>query len=79
MPLYEFRCPVCGDRKNELMDINGPKKLTCSCGEQMERVYSSFNFTIDFRDGYDIGLGKYFNTARERDYYIAGKEIRRID
>jgi len=44
----------------------------------MDRLYSGFTIVIPFRDGYDTGLGRNFNTQRERDSYIAKRNIRRI-
>ena len=77
MPLYEFQCE-CGVVAPELRDLGHTKPPVCECGKTMKRKWSSFSFSIDFRDGYDIGLGRYFNTARERDYHIAKNQIRRI-
>jgi len=48
----------------------------CKHGK-MRRVFSPFRTIVDFRDGYDIGLGKYFNTARERDYHMAANNFKR--
>lgn len=77
MPLYEFKCEQCGKIITEMYDMNGIRKPTC-CGKRADRKYSTFTKIVDFRDGFDAGLGKYFNTARERNNYIAEKNLRRI-
>ena len=33
---------------------------------------------IDFRDGWDMGAGKYFSTKRERENWISSKGKRRV-
>jgi len=33
----------------------------------MKKKYSMFSFKVDFRAGWDPGLGKYINTRKQRD------------
>jgi hypothetical protein len=37
-----------------------------------------FKINVDFSSGWDMGAGRYFNTKRERDNWIAEKGTRRI-
>ena len=76
MPLYEFECDKCGRLITEFYDMNNLGKPKC-CGD-VRRKYSPAYTVVDFRDGFDVGLGKYFNTARERNNHIAERNIRRI-
>jgi len=77
MPMYEFKCDKCGGSLTDIYDYDNIGNPLC-CKKPMRRVFSMFRAIIDFRDGFDIGLGKYFNTARERNNYIAEHDIRRL-
>lgn len=83
MPLYEFRCTnkKC---KKEVYDAFIPvseieKGSVCpECGKKGKRIYHPAVFKFDFKAGFDSGAGQYFNTAKERDNYIATHGLRRI-
>ena len=76
MALYAFicdndDCPV--ESREEFMSYDDYHLPVCEeCGREMRRDYrnNSFSFQIDFRAGFDVGLGEYCNTARERDTYV---------
>ena len=76
MPLYEFECKECGKVTEVVRDMND--RTPPVCHGKMRRKFSPFRTIVDFRDGYDIGAGKYFNTARERDYHLAKNNLRRV-
>jgi putative FmdB family regulatory protein len=41
MPLYEFRCPTCGQQTEELRKMaDAVAETPCPCGGKMHRVYS---------------------------------------
>lgn len=79
MPLYQFRCPKCGKEIEELLPFDHDNPL---CAEhshgKMEQVLTPFSFSIDFRDGFDIGAGRNFNTARERNAYLQENNLKRM-
>jgi len=77
MPMYEFTCDTCGKSLTDIYDYDNIGKPLC-CKKHMRRVFSPFRAIVDFRDGWDEGLGKYFNTSRERNNYIAENNFRRI-
>ncbi len=77
MPQYEFECDQCHSKKTILYDMNDIGKPEC-CKKPMRRLFSPFRTIVDFRDGFDIGLGKYFDSARQRNNYIAANNISRI-
>ena len=78
MPLYPYQCNVC-DRKEDFL-FGFEHDAPICCGEHMDRTYheTTIGFSIDFKDGYDTGAGKYFVTKRERDTYLSQKQWRRI-
>lgn len=42
MPLYEFKCPGCREKFEQLCQ-SGSDSFTCpTCGEEAKRVYSTF-------------------------------------
>ena len=77
MPLYEFTCDICGRSLTDIYEYDNIQIPKC-CKKRMRRVFSPFRTIIDFRSGWDEGLGRYFNTARERNNYIAEHNFRRI-
>jgi len=44
----------------------------------MRQNWESLGINVSFRDGFDPGLGKYFNTQRERDYHVDANNLRRV-
>jgi hypothetical protein len=48
------------------------------CGEKAQRIFLPVPAFFEFRSGFDIGLGKYFGTQKERDRYCAENGYRRI-
>ena len=45
MPLYEFKCPRCGEEAELLMRLNDTAKVECPhCAGIMEKQMSTFNF-----------------------------------
>ena len=78
MPLYEFECPKCGKRQEELLPHDFRQSPLCTCCNIMtNRVYSSFSYTFDFRDGWDVGLGEYVDTKSDRERFIREKGLMR--
>ena len=41
MPLYDFKCPDCGEME-EVYTYDLSKTVNCDCGLQMERIYTDF-------------------------------------
>ena len=78
MPLREYGCAACGKVTVKLFEDGYPKTVDCDhCGERASHQYSTFGISVGFRDGYDHGAGAYFNTARERDNYLAEHNLRK--
>ena len=57
--------------------MNGPHKAY-HCGVKAQRVFLPVPAYFEFQAGFDIGLGKTFNTQRERDRYCVENGYRRI-
>ena len=84
MALYVFSCdnPKCDVGEEEIfMHMNEYHIPQCrKCGKEMRRIFKSvsFSFNFDFTPGYDTGLGEYCDTKRQRDNFVAQKNLRRV-
>lgn len=77
---YEFRCPTCRRDHTLLLDPHEDELVhrDCDvCGHPMQRVFGATIGHIDWVNGgfhgddVNLGLGKHFKSARERDSYAA--------
>ena len=81
---YVFKCtnPECKNHQKEYevyLDRDAEHKSRCpACRHKAQRVFSLGAFTVDFRAGFDVGLGRYVNTKMERENFIAERGIRKI-
>jgi len=42
MPIYEYRCPKCGEQQSSIMPVGKAyKSVRCPCGGRANRVYSA--------------------------------------
>ncbi len=64
MPLYEYRCSVCGAKEEKLQSFSAPSEHDCVyCGEAsaMSRQLSRAAFTLSgggwYASGYEAGKG----------------------
>lgn len=77
MPLFEYRCDRCGIALDELQ--SEPKPPLCpKCEHEMRRRFSSFRTIVDFRPGWDQGLGTYVDTKRQRQAEMEKRGLVRI-
>lgn len=74
---YLFRCQKCGKEFSVEQKMDGPHEAE-HCGEKAQRVYRPIPAFFEFKAGFDIGLGKNFETQRARDAYCAEHGYRRI-
>lgn len=73
MAIYEYECE-CGKRYEELQ--NEPHRhIGCTCGKRANRVYSTFRTIVDFRPGWDCGMGEYVDTKKQRDEFLKAKGL----
>ena len=78
MTLYLYKCE-CGREQEEFQDKDAPRECKCGrCGKDMKQTWRSLAITSGFTDGFDPGLGEYFNTQRERDYFVDSNNLRRV-
>jgi len=71
MPIYEFRCEVCGEIFERLLKLNEPWPPCPNCGaERVFKLPSIFGFTdaTSFRQEREGAILK-----RARDYLVDGK------
>ena len=75
MPIFEYHCE-CGKHYEELQNV-ASKSIGCTCGKRANRVYSTFRTIVDFRDGWDVGMGEYVDTKRKREELLRKKGLRK--
>lgn len=79
MAIYPFKCDKCQTEEEKFLKPDEDHTAICpKCGEDMRRVYTPFTTVVEFRSGWDMGAGKYFDTKRERDTYLSVKGLRKI-
>ena len=79
MPLYEFRCPTCGQQTEELRKMaDAVAETPCPCGGKMHRVYShtvqgdTHYDGLRSADGYDLSTRtKYRRHMKENGLTLA--------
>lgn len=82
---YEFRCPTCRKAFTVLRDPHSVKRAKCpDCGKRAERVFGFQLGHIDWvngefhGEGINLGLGKHFKSAAEREYYAAERGLEKM-
>ena len=76
MPVYPYKCHTCGKQVEHLLPFDHDDPFCC--GDVMAYQFTPFSFSVDFKDGWDDGAGKYFSTKRERDTWVSENNVRRI-
>lgn len=78
MPLVGYNCEDHGyfDTFHNFSDVY---ECACpKCGKKGSRVWEAGTFTIDFKDGWDPGLGEYISTKRQRESVMREKNLQRV-
>jgi len=71
MALREYRCK-CGNSFDLIFPGEYPKTTKCDvCGGTAEYRFGNFSYATTFRYGWDAGAGKYFDSKRPRDNFLA--------
>ena len=71
MALREYKCPY-GHSVDLIFAGAYPEKIVCEeCGALAEIQLSNFSYAMTFRYGWDAGAGKYFDSKRPRDNFLA--------
>ncbi len=73
MAIYPFRCEICNRAWEELQPPLCEHTSVCpKCGVPGKRVWTSFKVyqSSYFTPGYDVGLGKHFETDHARNEYL---------
>ena len=78
MPLVDYECKEDGIF-TEIHNFDDEYEAKCPiCGDRGKRIWSNFNYTVDFRAGWDPGLGKYVDTKRQREVLLEENNLRRV-
>lgn len=66
MPVYEYRCPLCGSEGQQLRNMhdNGPLPLCPTCGTQMCRKYSTFAIKPSMPAHFNQSVGSFVTNER---------------
>ena len=82
MVTYEFQCPKCQKVFTEPQEMLAEHTYDCpECGGECSQVYSVNIGSIDWVNGgwhgdeVNIGLGKHYKSAKERDYDAASNGL----
>lgn len=85
MTEYEFQCPRCRKAFTAWFDPSAEKRANCpTCNQRGERVFGATVGHIDWVNGgfhgeeFNLGLGKSFKSARERDNYAASLGLEKM-
>jgi len=56
-----------------------PKTIPCEiCQEPAEYRFGAVHFKLDFRYGWDPGAGAGFDSARQRDNFLAERNLEKV-
>lgn len=76
MPIREWKCTGCGKVQTELVFGQYPAQKKCECGGTAEYMFGVPIVRNYFRDGFDMGAGRHFNSQRERDNWLSKTNTR---
>lgn len=78
MALRLYKCK-CGRETQEIYPGKYPRTIKCQCGRRAKVKWTAPGLcAVDFRPGYDVGLGQYFNTRREKDNYLVKHNLHEV-
>ncbi len=46
MPLYDYKCPACGEEFEAMSSIERRDDMTCDCGKPAERLMTGGSFLL---------------------------------
>ena len=74
--IYEYKCPECGKSYEEFQGMNDKHSCLClGCNVWTERVWTPHRFVMEFRGGWDAGLGEYVDTKKQRETFMRDKNL----
>ena len=68
MPIYDFRCPKCGEKTDVWAGIDEDTKL-CACGEVMTRLISPPRIAPDWAPYWEHNMGDKPVYIESRQHY----------
>jgi putative FmdB family regulatory protein len=77
MPVYPFKCPMCGDYKEVVRPVSdcAAPEMCLKCDATMERQYTAPMIEAPWFDYYDQGLGR--NITSKQDIQRAKSDYKR--
>lgn len=74
MPLYEYKCEVCGKGHTRLQKMKDVHESKC-CGVKSRRIFSPTAFTDVYTGRYEPALRQYVGTKTERKRLMKEKNL----
>ena len=79
MAFYDFFCDECGQAYEAQQRMMEKHEYECpACKKPARRIYSATFHNVDFRYGWDVGMGQYVDTKKDRETFMREKGLRRI-
>ena len=75
MALRGYKCAECGHSFDLVFSKEYPLQYKCECGAMAQYHIGNFAFAFTFKYGWDPGAGKGFDSKRQRDNFLAEKEL----
>lgn len=76
---YDFVCDKHGVFE-VWQGMSEEHKAVCPrCQQEARRRFAPLTYSVDFRDGYDPGMGEYVNTKKDRERFLREKGLRKQD
>jgi putative FmdB family regulatory protein len=74
MPVYEFKCEVCGKAFSKFQSMREEHKAEC-CNKQSRRIFTPTAFTDVYTGKYEPALRQYVGTKTERRRLMKEKNL----
>ena len=78
MPLVGYECEEHGYFDCFHNFVDEYVGICDKCGRTGRRVWEPAAFVIDFTPGFDVGLGEYVDTKKQRENIVAQNNLRRV-
>ncbi len=79
MPVFEFHCDRCDLSEDVFQGAHEVHEHKCDkCGNPSRRIYSPAITVMEFSAGFDMGLGTYVDTKKQRETEMRERNLVRI-
>jgi len=79
MPYFDVFCESHGNQEVQAKDSSQLSCPVVGCRREVKRMWSAPpTHRMEFRSGFDMGAGEYFNSRRDRENWIAASDSKRM-